>query len=218
MKATIEKSAREFILNNACSGMFSDELDKMGMREQVISGFFMNYPNGRIFGQVRTLKVEVVETDDENIRLGLEFFESLNPGEIFCVQGCSEFAYFGELMTRLSLRRSLGGIVIGGLTRDGLFTRNIRDLVIFSQGYSAKDIKGRGRVKDTDCDIEIDGINIRTGDWVFGDCDSIVFIPNQHLPELVTRIIKVINNESEIIAAIDAGKSIQNILSKHKEF
>ena len=134
--------------NNLCSGMLSDELDKMGYRNQVIQGLTVNN-KFKIYNKARTVEIKEIETDDENIRTGLSFIGSINEGEILCVQGSQEFAYFGELMTRLSTRQGLGGVVIGGFTRDSEFTKNA-SLTIFAEGYTPKDIKGRGRVEQVD--------------------------------------------------------------------
>ena len=164
-------------LNKLCSGMLSDELDKMGYRNQVIQGLVINREH-KIFSIARTIKIEELETDDENIRTGLGFIGSINKGEILCVQGSQQFAYFGELMTRLSIRQGLGGVVIGGFTRDNEFTQHTK-LPIFSQGYTCKDIKGRGRVQEVDTSIIIQDVEINPGDYIFGDLDGVVVVPKE---------------------------------------
>lgn len=206
------------ILRSGCSGMFSDELDKMGFRHQVIGGLVMNNLAGRIYGKVRTVSIETVETDDERIRTGLGFLGEMNRGEILCVAGSHEFAYFGELMTRLSIRQGLGGVVIGGLTRDSFFTNKTKKLTVFAEGYSPKDIKGRGRVQETDVEIAIGDVAIRSGDWLFGDSDGVVVVPAKCQIPLEGRILEMIENEGAIKKDIRNGLSVAGILNKYKEF
>ncbi|MDK2820429.1 MAG: hypothetical protein PWP31_394 [Clostridia bacterium] len=206
------------IIKHGCSGMFSDELDKMGFRSQVIDGLLLNNPYKKFYGRVRTIQLETIETSDENIAKGLGFLETFLPGEILCVEGSSEFAYFGELMSRIAIRQKLGGVIIGGLTRDSAFTQNLIDLLIFAEGYSPRDIKGRGRVKATDIKIKIKEVQISPGDWAFGDKDGIVIIPGPQRCEVEKRVIKTINDEVDIMKAIDSGLGIKEILKKHKEF
>ena len=203
-------------LNKLCSGMLSDELDKMGYRNQVIQGLVINKEH-KIFSIARTIKIEELETDDENIRTGLGFIGSINKGEILCVQGSQQFAYFGELMTRLSIRQGLGGVVIGGFTRDSEFTQHTK-LPIFSQGYTCKDIKGRGRVQEVDTSITIQGVEINPGDYIFGDLDGVVVVPKECKEELEQRLLQVILNENNIVRDITEGKSIEFILNTYKEF
>lgn len=206
------------IHDHACTGMFSDNLDKMGHRNQVVDGLVMNNPGGRFFGRARTIRIQTIATDDENIRTGLGFIESVAPGEILCVEASRSFAYFGELMSRLSLRRGLGGVVIGGLTRDSFFTRTLRDLTVVAEGYSPRDIKGRGRVEATDVGVAIRGVAVAPGDWVFADGDGVVVAPQSVMEALAERIIANIADEDEIVAAIDQGAAISTILGRHKEF
>lgn len=203
-------------LNKLCSGMLSDELDKMGYRNQVIQGLIINKEH-KIFSIARTIKIEELETDDENIRTGLGFIGSINKGEILCVQGSQQFAYFGELMTRLSLRQGLGGVIIGGFTRDSEYTQHTK-LPIFSQGYTCKDIKGRGRVQEVDTPITIQSVEINPGDYIFGDLDGVVVVPKECKEELDQRLLQVVLNENNIVRDITEGKSIEYILNTYKEF
>lgn len=203
-------------LNELCSGMFSDELDKMGYRNQVITGMKLNN-GGKVYGEAKTVKIETVETDDENIRKGLGFLGTLGEGDVLCVEGSQMFAYFGELMTRLSTRQGINGVVIGGLTRDSHYTKNA-SLSIFAQDYSPKDIKGRGRVSYTNVPITIDSKPIQPGDYIFGDSDGVVIIPKNVREELENRIKNVLTNERNIINDIRSGKTVDYILEHYKEF
>jgi regulator of RNase E activity RraA len=149
--------------------------------------------------------------------MGLGFLGTLGKGDILCVQGSKEFAYFGELMTRLSTRQEINGVVIGGLTRDSHYTCNA-SLPVFAEGYSPKDIKGRGCVKDTNVPIHIDSKSITPGDYIFGDSDGVVVIPKQVRLELEERIKDILQNERNIINDIREGKSVEYILENYKEF
>ena len=203
-------------LEQLFSGMFSDELDKMGYRDQVILGMKLN--NGlKLYGKAKTILIKEVETDDENIRMGLGFLGTLDEGDILCVQGSNQFAYFGELMTRLSTRQGIGGVVIEGLTRDSHYTKEAT-LPIYASGYSPKDIKGRGRVDSTNTPIAIQNIVIQPGDYIFGDSDGVVVIPQDIHDELEQRLENVLMNENNIKADIRAGQTVEYILNTYKEF
>ena len=128
-----------------------------------------------------------------------------------------KFAYFAELMSRLSIEKKLSGIIINGLTRDSHFTMN-SNLPIFSKGYSPKDIKGRGRVKEFEKDIIIDKTTIKHGDFVFGDSDSIVVIPHLIHDKVFKEVNILINKEIKIKKLILKGVSIENILKETDEF
>ncbi len=200
-----------------CSGIFSDELDKMGFKNQVVSDWKLNNGRARIFGEVRTIKVVEVETDDEQIKLGLGFLGSLRSGEVMVVSGSKKFAYFGELMSRLSEEVGIEGVIIDGLTRDTFYTQKI-DFPIFAKGYTPVDIKGRGRVEEPDSEIEVENVKVKSGDFVFADSDAVVFIPKEILTELIIRVNKAAQEELEIKNKISNGVPISKILLDHKEF
>lgn len=204
-------------LEEFCSGVFSDELDKLGYKNQVINGFKLNKSSNRMFGKIRTLLIETIQTPDENIKKGLGFISGLGNGEVLFVKGSDEFAYFGELMSRLSMEIGLSGVVIDGLTRDSYFTQNI-DLGIFCKGYSPKDIKGRGRVLDTDCEIKVKALSINSGDYVFGDSDAIVIIPQSIMKDLSINVLSAVKEEVRIKELIRQGISVNELLKSVKEF
>lgn len=204
-------------LEEFCSGVFSDELDKLGYKNQVINGFKLNKSSNRMFGKIRTLLIETIQTADENIKKGLGFLSGLGNGEVLFVKGSDEFAYFGELMSRLSMEIGLSGVVIDGLTRDSYFTQNI-DLGIFCKGYSPKDIKGRGRVLDTDCEIKVKALSINSGDYVFGDSDAIVIIPQSTMKDLAINVLSAVKEEVRIKELIRQGISVNELLKSVKEF
>lgn len=204
-------------LNEYCSGIFSDELDKLGYSHQVVDGWRVNNEGLRLFGQVRTLTIETIETADERISKGLGFLGAMQSGEVLVVKGSSEFAYFGELMSRLSQEVGVEGAIVDGLTRDTFYTQTI-DLPIFARGYSPRDIKGRGRVDETDLDIEIGGVQVSSGDYVFADSDAVVFIPKSVLPDLAEKAKAAAAEEADIKRKISAGYSVKEILLDHKAF
>lgn len=200
-----------------CSGIFSDVLDKLGYRKQVISGWKLNHSRARMFGRARTLVLETIETDDERIRDGLGFLVGLNESDILVVKGSMEYAYFGELMTRLSMRTGLSGTVIDGLTRDTFYTQQ-QEYPVFAKGYTPVDIKGRGRVKGHSVPVEIDGVLIRPGDVLFGDSDAVVVIPSDVFLEALPRFNAAVLEEVKTKKLIFNNTSIDDILKFVKEF
>jgi regulator of RNase E activity RraA len=205
-------------LNDLCSGMFSDSMDKLGYRHQIISGYSRNQHIVRFMGRARIVQIETVETDDENTNLGLSFLGSCKPGEILVVAGSNKFAYFGEMMTRLSLRQGIGGVIIDGLTRDTIFTHDDCALPIVAKGYSPVDIKGRGRVVAVDVPIYISGVKVEPNHLIFADNDAVCIVPKPIEAELIEMIKRDIAEEQKIVRLIDSGATIPEILGRVKSF
>lgn len=201
------------------SGIFSDVLDSLGYRHQIIPGFLRNHKGIKCLGRARTLKIRTLETNDENIRMGLTFIGSILPGEILLIKGSNEFAYFGEMMTKLSTRQGVGGVVIDGLTRDTNYThQDFVKLPILARGYSPVDIKGRGQVETTDGTIEIDGISVSVGDLVFIDNEAICVVPKEVEQETIRKIREKVQEEMRITELIQDNVEIDEMLKTVREF
>lgn len=208
---------KSFEISDLGSGLFSDGMDRLGYKNQIISGFQHNQKLLRFIGRAKTIEIETGEFEDENLSLTLNFIESLRKGDVLVVKGC-EHAYFGEMMTRLCMRQGIEGVIIDGITRDTLFTHDNCSLPIVAKGYSPQDIKGRGKAKAVDVPISIEGVQLVPGDLIFVDNDAICIVPEEIEEQLKTDITNGINEESKIVSLINSGASISEILQKIKTF
>jgi regulator of RNase E activity RraA len=194
-------------------------MDTLNYKNQIITGYNTNQLLPVSFmGRARTILIETYETSDENISMGLGFLSRVGKGEILIVKGSHTFAYFGELMTRLSIRQGLEGVIIDGLTRDTKFTHNNCPLPIIAAGYSPVDIKGRGRVQAVDVDIMVNDVTIHKDDLIFADNDAICVIPQEIEKQVLSLAEASIEEEKKIISMIDGRTSIEDILKQVKSF
>lgn len=202
-----------------CSGLFSDVMDSLGYRGQIITGFQKNMRTISVLGRARTLKIATMETNDEDIRKGLSFVGDVGKDEILLVSGSNEFAYFGEMMTKLSVRQGIEAVVIDGLTRDTNYThQETVQLPILAKGYSPVDIKGRGRVEDVDIKILINDIEIEPNELVYIDNEAICIVPQLIEEEVIKKVKEKIKEEHRITQLIESGISIEKLLETVKEF
>lgn len=199
------------------SGLFSDGMDRLGYKNQIASGFKRNQKITKFMGRARTIEIVKGDIKDENLALTLNFISTLKKGDILIIKGCKH-AYFGEMMTRLCMRQGIEGVVIDGKTRDTIFTHNDCSLPIVAKDYSPQDIKGRGMAKAVDVPIEINGIILNPGNFVFVDNDAVCIVPNEIENALEVDIKQGIKEESKIVSLINEGASISDILKKIKTF
>ena len=206
-------------VSELCSGLFSDVMDKMGYKHQIITNMRKNKKSVSFLGRARTVLIETYETDDENIRAGLGFLGLLSQGDVLFVKGSNEFAYFGELMTKLSTQREIEGVIIDGLTRDTNYThRDDVKLPILAKGYSPVDIKGRGRVEATEKKICVDGIEIHPGDLIYADNEAVCVIPKEIESAVIEKVKEKLEDEKRITGLINSGISVEKLLEQVVEF
>lgn len=209
----------ELDVEKLCSGLFSDVMDRMGWKHQIITGFLKNKSMVSFMGRARTVLIETKDTDDENIRMGLSFLGQCKKGEVLIIKGSKEFAYFGELMTKLSTQMCIEGVVIDGLTRDTNYTHSPEvTLPILAKGYSPVDIKGRGRVQQTDVTIRIDQVEIRPDDLIYCDNEAVCVIPKEIETEVIAKVKEKLADEERITRLIASKISVDELLEQVTEF
>jgi len=118
-------------------------------------------------------------------------------------------AVWGEMATRSCIQRKLAGVVINGAIRD---TMNIREMNFpaFAKLVTpvAGEPKGQGMIG---VPLHFGGQSVRTGDWVVGDDDGVVVIPQERIVEVANRAQHVVEMEEREMAEIDQGSTLGKV-------
>lgn len=200
---------------NLTTGVFTDYFDLKSINYDLIEGVKLNNSNFFSIGKVRTIVCEDGDFEDENIHLGLGYLDKVSEGDFLIVQGSENYAYFGELMSRLSLKRNLSGACILGKTRDSQFTKDI--FPVWSNGLSPVDIKSRGRVSEVGSEFIHNGIIVNETKYVVADNDGLVLF-DIDLNEIFSDIDNEIKHETKIKDLIESGSTVEDILKTTKSF
>lgn len=203
------------IAENACSGMFSDVTN--GDNSVKIWNNFRSTGQKNVLGVIRTIELEAVVTDDENLGVGLPFLTSLEAGSVLVVKGADHFAYFGELMANLAQRVGVKGSIIFGASRDSRAIQRM-SFPLFATSFTPVDIKGRGRVRAVDVPLFIDDYEITPRSWVFADSDGAVFVPARMIEEVLEKVYGLMTREREIVDQIRMNLSGEELANMYKGF
>jgi regulator of RNase E activity RraA len=199
----------DYIKNHGTTGVLTDYFDDNNINYSFFGDLNLNNDDAFIIGNIKTINCISGKFKNENIQLGLGYLDKVDPLDILVVRGSDKWAYFGELMSTLSKVREIQGAIILGKTRDSRFTRKI--LPVFSEGYSPIDIKGRGKVKETDVNIEYKSIIINKDGMCAADKDGVIFfdrIENTHFKN----IKNILEHERMLKTKIKEGSSVKEIL------
>ena len=203
------------------SAVLSDVMDAMGHSRQALRPFVRPISDDAVmFGSARTgLFVPCFDVaEGENpYEIEIELIDDLQPGEIavFACNGPTErLTPWGELLTTAALQRRAGGFVTDGLVRD---IRAIRatGFPVFHGGIGPLDSRGRGKMLARDVLVECAGVPMRSGDYVFGDIDGVVVIPQNIAAEVVSRAVDKIGGENKTRNEIIAGSSLAQVYRKY---
>jgi len=164
-------------------------------------------PGTRAIGPALTCRCEGEE--NLSVHRALSYAEA---GDILVVSTSPgrKAAVWGGLMSREGERVRLAGVVIDGSVRD---LDQIREagVPVFSRGVAP-----RGPTKQNfgsvNSPIECGGCIVHPGDLVVADDNGIVAIPRARADAIVQRAVERTKREAEIMAGIEAGKRLYDLL------
>jgi RraA family protein len=117
-----------------------------------------------------------------------EAAERAPAGAVLVVDGGAELrcALWGDKMSKLAFERGLAGLVVDGAVRDvdGIETLGFP---VFAAG-SVPTPPARDRSGELDVPVRCGGLDVRPGDWVYGDADGVVVVPREHHDAIVARV------------------------------
>lgn len=126
------------------------------------------------------------------------------------VEGDPALGYWGEVLTTAAQARGVDGLVIEGGVRDtaGLRARGFGAFAttIALPGASKQ---RPGAVGGT---VRVGGVEVRTGDWVVGDGDGVVVVPQGDLDRVLAAARAREEREQGLFAALDAGATTLELL------
>lgn len=192
------------------SGVIADILDSLGVRHNSLSyGIRPLREDYKVLGRAFTvLAADVYEIPKEPYKLELESVDTVGPDEVIvaATNGSTSSGFWGELLTTRSMKNGCVGAVIDGYTRD---SKRILDLgfPLFVLGRCPLDSKGRTDVIAYQVPIEIRGIPVKPGDYIFGDIDGIVVIPAELADEVFEKSLEKVEKENYVREQILAGRS-----------
>jgi 4-hydroxy-4-methyl-2-oxoglutarate aldolase len=195
-------------LSNCYTGAVHDVLRMMGMNDTVLPPEIKAIaPGTRLAGPVWTVAghLDRTKTRDQCLLGWCTLLSRAPPRHVVvCQPNNREVALMGELSAQTLAARGVLGYVVDGGSRD-------TDLVL-AQGFpvfcaflTPADIVERwipGRFGEP---VTIGAVTVRTGDYLLGDRDGVVIVPQDLVEEVVARTEEVVATESEMRKALIGG-------------
>ena len=139
---------------------------------------------------------------EEDSERGLKIVETIAPLSVLVrdTSGDRSCAHWGELMSTTAKSRGCQGAVIGGGVRD---TAKIRQLgfPVFAMYRTPTDMDGRWRILEGQVQFRIGSTDINPGDFVIGDEDGVVVVPNNLVHDVLQEAEDRAARETAIRAA-----------------
>ena len=211
---------REQIIEKLYSAVLSDVMDGLGLMEQALKPFVRPLDDSLIlFGRARTglymPRYQVADGEDP-YAIEIALVDDLQPGDVAvfaCGGPTDRIAPWGELLTTAAQVRGATGCLTDGLIRD---VKPIREMAfpVFHGGIGPLDSKGRGKMMEMDCRVICGGVAVAAGDWVFGDADGAVVIPQAAAEETFAKALEKVQAENRTRDELRAGRSLREVFDR----
>ena len=199
----------------------ADVLDDRGLLDQTLPPEIRALvPGMRVVGQAFTVtgKPSAQADWDATIRKTLAMLGSVPAGHVAVyATGHDRSAHFGELSAVSLASRGVAGCVIDGGCRDTRFIAE-QGFPVFTRFVTPEDSTWRWEVTATQVPIELGSVRIAPGDWVVGDEDGVVVVPQDVAGEVLEAAEGKAATENEIRAAVRAGTSPLEAFERYGTF
>lgn len=200
------------------SAVVADVLDAHGYRNQTLSPAVAPLtPARRIAGRVFTMRAEIVdEVPEHPYALEMAAIDAAERGDVLVVDADHDrtCAFWGELLSTACLAKGVGGVVMSACTRD-LWALEQLDFPVFGIGRSPADSKGRLDVVAIREPIVIDGVYTKQGDYILGDLDGVVIIPQEVAASVIAAAKEKVSGENTVRDELAAGVPVSEVFRKH---
>jgi len=186
------------------AGSVSDALGKTGAMDHEMRP---RSRNARMVGPAFTVRIHTADI----LMVGKALSECPK-GAVLVIDGRSErnTAIWGGLTTQAALRKGMAGVVIDGAIRDITDIARSR-LPVFARAIVAN-AGGAEYAGELQVPVNCGGVVVNPGDWVVGDEDGVVVVPQARLEEVIATARRILAAEARISRQIRAGKDFGAIL------
>jgi 4-hydroxy-4-methyl-2-oxoglutarate aldolase len=180
----------------------SDALDRLGIAGQCY-GIRPRSPNFRLTGRAFTILYGPAANPPGTVG---DYIDDVPAGSVIVLDngGREDATVWGDILTEIAHRRSLGGTVIDGICRDVALCREL-GYPIYSRGHWMRTGKDRVQVEAMNLPVNIGQARVCPGDLLRGDADGVVVIPRAHEDAVLAAAAEIEAAEGRIREAVRAG-------------
>ena len=201
----------------------SDALDKLGLRDRVVSGLEQRSTTRRIAGRVVTYRLVPAEkaapaSGAPPRHLGTTAIELAQPGDVIVVEQRTglDAGSWGGILTLGAKVRGVTGVIADGPVRD-IDEARAYDFPIYCRALTARTARGRVVEAQTNQRVTIGDVAVDPGDYVIADASGVAFIPSADVDRVLEAAEAIAGREAAMAKALLAGKPITEVMGADYE-
>jgi regulator of RNase E activity RraA len=206
----------------ACyTGAVHDVLRSMGHEKVVLPPSIKPLdPAWKLAGPAWTVSghIDRTKTRDETLLGWCTLLAKAPAGHVIvCQPHNHEVALMGELSAQTLAARGVLGYVVDGGSRDTEFVLQ-QGFPVWCSFLTPSDIVERWIPDAYGAPVDIGGVTIVTGDYVLGDRDGVVVVPQAIVADVIARTEEVVATESDMRRALVGGMDPVEAYHKYGKF
>lgn len=213
---------RAAALSSLYTGAVADILDELGHRDQCLPADIRPLRDEmKVAGPVYPVRgrSRPAEGGSDPRYKQMDMLDGIFPGAVVVIDPGDETsaAHWGELMSHTAHAKGATGVVIAGGVRD---TPEILKLGFpcFRRYHSPLTAVYRYDITDFAVPIRVGGVRVAPGDFILGDVDGLLIIPQAAIDDVIERAASVREREDIVRAALDQGGSIRELFERYRVF
>jgi len=190
------------------TGAISDILDERGEKNFGLPHTLQPLvPGQRVTGiAMPILGKQSVNKDADEVYIPLlKMLGDIQPGQVIVTQANDMVsAHLGELSAETAKYRGCRGAVIYGGIRDTDYMIDL-GFAAYALYKTPLDVLGRWEIVEYNCEVVIEGVRVRPGDFIVGDRDGVLVIRQEIALEVLLESEEVVATENLVRKAILDG-------------
>jgi regulator of RNase E activity RraA len=204
------------------TGAVADIMDDMGYRNQCLPAEIRPLePTMKVAGPIYPVRGRAKppgDRPDPRYRQ-MDMLDGIFPGSVVLIEPGDETkaAHWGELMSNTARQKGATGCVINGGLRDSMQILEI-GFPVFRKFHSPLTAVYRFEITDFGEPIEIGGVSVMPRDYILGDIDGVLIVPQKIVDDVVATAETVRDKETVVRGQLQSGGSIRELFEKYRVF
>ena len=197
-------------LRNLAVATLSDGCDQIAGRRGFMDFDIKARVNGRKIAGTAATILETPTNDPHLPDLAFEVIDEAPEGSIIVISsnGDKNVAIWGELMNAGACVNGHEGVVVDGGVRDVELIRKDTEFPVFARSIVPASSVGRLKTIEKNISVIVGGVMVRPGDYIVGDDDGIVCIPEEFIKDIIEFAEDAEKTEEEMVKYIHKTGSI----------
>jgi 4-hydroxy-4-methyl-2-oxoglutarate aldolase len=203
------------------TGVVADILDTKGIRNHSLPPSIRPLKDHmKVAGPAFTcLGMQTGNIKSDDTPMLIKMLEAVTPHcvVVLSASGDRSSSHWGEIMTLSARQRGCTGAVVDGGLRDAPFILKL-NFPVFTDFYMPASSISRWELKEFQTAAKVGEVSVYPGDYVFGDMDGVVIIPQALTEVVLVESEKAVQREQKMRQALRRGMPLHQVNKKFGPF